>query len=392
MSDGTFLPRGATPWSAYNTPRIWAMVANEDDPESWRQVAALGSLAGLLKDQRARLELAKQQLIDAWPPERNKASAAFVELIDNLLLTMRKNKEIADANAGALSQILEALRRAKRDVQPLYQQYLQKSDDWVPGWWDNAEDELDEQARARMRDAEDVIAHPDNAIRSPGLYEFAPGTLVSEPIRTGDGSGRGGTVSAPGAGAADGFPVPHDPPPVLPGADALPSSPGGPAAALQPGAIAGGPDLAGVITPVSGSVPTATPVAPPAPVGSPIAQPVPGLVIGGGLPVSGGRAGRGGVAPPGLPGPVRDGRGGLPTAKPVPPSWLPPAPGAQGRSGGPSVLPSAGGRRPQEDREHGPTFDPDSLWVTAEGVPPVIEPSRRRHRHDPGPGVIGWHG
>ncbi|RSM51831.1 hypothetical protein DMB66_41100, partial [Actinoplanes sp. ATCC 53533] len=161
MSDGTFLPSGKTAWSAYNTPRIWAMVENEDDPESWRQVAALGSMAGLLNDQRKRLELAKEALIEAWPPGKNKAAAAFVDMIDDLLFNMAENKTIADSNAGALGQVLEALRQAKVKVEPLYRSYLEKNDDWVPGWWDNAEDELDEKAREQMRYAENIVAQPD---------------------------------------------------------------------------------------------------------------------------------------------------------------------------------------------------------------------------------------
>ncbi|MGW4942469.1 hypothetical protein ACWEOZ_12900 [Actinoplanes sp. NPDC004185] len=410
MSDGTFLPSGVTPWSAYNTPRIWAMVANEDDPESWRQVAALGSMAGLVKDQRSRLELAKQKLIEAWPPEKNKASAAFVELIDNLLFTMQRNKDVADANAGALGRILEALRQAKKDVEPLFQQYLEKSDDWLPGWWDNAEDELDEQARARMREAETVIAHPDNAITSPGLYEFAPGAFVSRPIGGAEGGRPVTTSGESGISAATGFEVPHDPPPASPDAGTSAPAGGTSAVPLPPGSASGGPDLAGVVSPVPASPPPITPVALPAPAGSSAGLPVPGLVIGGGppagLPSSGVRGGRGsagpfGALPPrgtsGGPG----GRGSRPVGKPVPPSWLPPASGlpprvrsgASAQPGRPSAVPPAGGkRRFHQDREDGMTFDPDSRWVAAEGVAPVIEPSRRRDRHDPGPGVIGWRG
>ncbi len=389
------------------------MVASEDDPESWRQVAALGSMAGLLKDQRSRLEVAKQKLIEAWPPEKNKASAAFVEMIDNLLFTMQKNKEIADSNAGALSQILEALRQAKKDIAPLYREYLEKSDDWVPGWWDNAEDELDEQARARMRAAEVVIAHPDNAIKSPGRYEFAPGEFVSQPIGTGGDIGRGGAVSpfgVGGIGGAGGFEVPHAPPPALPGTDSPVQSPSGPGSPPESRAPSSGPDLAAVITPTPGGAPSAPPIAPSISAGSPLGQPAPGLVIGGtfptGVPGSGVPGGRGGVtpfgvAPPhggsGLPG---GGRGGLSPAKPVPPSWLPPASGqpprggagGRARTGGSAPMPMAGGRQTYEGHYEGTAFDPDSPWSTAEGVPPVIEPSRRCHRHDPGPGVIGWRG
>jgi hypothetical protein len=51
----------------------------------------------------------------------------------------------------------------------------------------------------------------------------------------------------------------------------------------------------------------------------------------------------------------------------------------------------AGRRSACGERDAAITFDADSRWATAQGVAPVIEPSRKRYRHDPGPGVIGWH-
>lgn len=318
----------------------------------------------------------------------------------------------ADANATALSHILEALRQAKTDIAPLYQTYLEKNDDWVPGWWDNAEDELDEQARKRMRQAEEIIAHPDNALKAPDPYEFAPGEYVSKPIEIGgDGSGSGAASvpSASGIGASGGFQVPHDPPPPLPSPGSSSPSPDASQSSLKPNSGTSGPDLAGVITPASGPAPAANAAVPSAPAGVPAGQPSPGLVIGGGLPPGvsgpGGRGGRGGVAPFGISQPTRGvggttgSRGGLPVTKPATPPWLAPAasqPSRGGsssgaRSGNASVMPTAGGRRSADRRDEDEvTFDPDSPWATAEGVTPVIEPSRKQHRHDPGPGVIGW--
>jgi hypothetical protein len=412
MSDGTFRPSGATPWSSYNTPRIWAMVEGEDDPEAWRQVAALGSLAGLLKDQRSRLEAAKQKLMDAWPPEKNKAARVFVDEMDELLLTMQVNKDIADSNAGALGQILEALRQAKEKIAPLYQSYLDKSDDWVPGWWDHAEEELDEQARQHMREAEQLVAHPDNAITAPTIYEFQPDETRT---RSGHETGGDGPTGRSGAGiggpvsAASSTAVPHQPPPPLPGqAQISPVVPG-------PGASPG-PSLAEVIAPPPVNVPvnpTPTVVAPSTGVAG--GQLQPGLVIGGGgLP--GGLPGRratgsrgsvtpfGGGAQRGLPsgaviGSGALGRGSAGPAKPTPPSWLPQGSG-QGQRGGAgagrrsaaaSAAPMATGSRPASGERHEEmSFDPDNPWVTAEGVAPVIEPSRKKYHHDPGPGVIGW--
>ncbi|GID95977.1 hypothetical protein ACFQFC_18720 [Amorphoplanes digitatis] len=292
MSDGVFVPSGATPWSAYNTPRIWAMVAGEDDPESWRQVAALAAMAGLLDDQRKRLESAKESLARAWPPERNKAAAAFVDMIDDLLLNMAENKRIADSNAGALSQVLEALRQAKTTIEPLYQSYLDKSDDWVPGWWDNAEDELDEKAREQMREAERVVAHPDNTIKPPDLYEFKPRAYVSDPVSDPRDRGSGPDGHSAAGGSAGVVDVPHDPPPPLPNSGLA-----------GPNGAAPGPGLAEVVT-SPGLAPSGTA---PAPQPTPTPGPAPsGLVIGGGAPGAPGTVrsplGRGG--PRALPGSV----------------------------------------------------------------------------------------
>jgi hypothetical protein len=420
MSDGTFRPAGVTPWSSYNTPRIWAMVAREDDPESWRQVAALGSLAGLLKDQRSRLEAAKQKLIDAWPPERNRAARAFVDELDELLLTMQANKDIADSNAGALGQIIEALRQAKEKIAPLYRSYLDKSDDWVPGWWDHAEDELDEQARQHMREAEEWVAYPGNAITAPAIYEFQPDQTRTRPADESDRD-RSGDRPAVGIGAADSIAVPHDPPPPVPGQELA-----GPAApVVTPPA---GPSLAEVITPGPGGPANPAPNVPVGPTAAAGSPQLPGLVIGAGAsqgltgapigggagrgpagaPLSGGvgRSFTGGAAQRGFPaggviGNGVAGRGPAGPVKPTPPSWLPPASGqtpragagaAGGRSVGSPAVPMSGGHRPgADDRDTEITFDADNRWLAEQGVAPVIEPSRKTYRHDPGPGVIGWH-
>ncbi|MEU8609030.1 hypothetical protein AB0C29_13610 [Actinoplanes sp. NPDC048791] len=405
MSDGTFRPSGVTAWSSYNTPRIWAMVAREDDPESWRQVAALGSMAGLLKDQRSRLEAAKQKLIEAWPPERNRAARAFVDEMDELLFTMQANKDIADANAGALGQIIEALRQAKEKIAPLYRSYLDKSDDWVPGWWDHAEEELDEQARRHMREAEEWVAHPGNAITAPAIYEFQPDETRTRP---GDESGgdRPDGRPAAGVGAADRIAVPHDPPPPVPGQE--PSGPTAPGTTLP-----AGPSLAEAITPAP--VNPAPSVVAPSTTAAGGSQ-LPGLVIGGGAgrgltgtPVGGG-TGRvptgtplGGAAQRGLPpgaviGNSVAGRSPAGPVKPPPPSWLPPAPQAGAaatgaHSRGSPAMPMSGGHLPDaDDRDMEIALDADSRWGTSQGVAPVIEPSRKTYRHDPGPGVIGWQG
>jgi hypothetical protein len=386
------------------------MVEGEDDPEAWRQVAALGSMAGLLKDQHARLDAARQKLIEAWPPEQNKAARAFVNEMDELLFTMQVNKDIADSNAGALGQVLEALRQAKEKIAPIYESYLEKSDDWVPGWWDHAEDELDEKARQHMREAESLVADPANAITAPSIYEFQPDESRTRPgDDAGDGRSTGGTgtVHSGSGGAVDAFDVPHEPPPPLPRQESAT-----PVASTE--GSGQGPDLAEVITPPpsvpAGPAPnvSAPPTAVPA---SPLQ---PGFVIGGGgtpdgLPGRSVAGSRGTLTPfggggqRGLPsgaviGNRAMGRGATGPVKPVPPTWLPQGsprakPGGSGagvRSAKASAMPMGTGRPAGREQEEEVHFDPDNPWTTAIGVAPVIEPSQKLYRHDPGPGVIGW--
>ncbi|PRY28214.1 hypothetical protein [Pseudosporangium ferrugineum] len=300
MSDEVLSSSWCTAWGSYNTPRLWAMVADEDDPESWRQVAAWGEISGSVKDQRNLLRKARESLVAAWPPEDNKSAAAFVEELDILIARMDTARADADDTATGLANILEALRQAKNNIKPLYEQYKEKNEDIVPSWWDNAEDKLDEKARTHMITAEGIVQDNVARLKVPDPYVLEPdkpkggGRPLGEPSPQ---QHSGGGSSGSRGGGADPIPVPHDPVPPLPGRDAtipdgvdpVPSPGDGPSGG-GPGAGSTGPGLAGVITPA--------PVTPPG--GQP--GPVPGP---GGLPAGGG----GGIVPP-MPGPIVGGGGG----------------------------------------------------------------------------------
>lgn len=399
MSADTTVTGWCTNWSAYNTPRLWAMVAQEDDPEAWRQVSALGSLASTVDDQRSRLITARDALAEAWPPETNPAAQAFITQINVLLRNMDSTRSAADRSAQALGSILDALRKAKNNIEPLYQQYLDKTNDLVPGWWDHAEDELDEKARGHMMDAERQVEDYVREITPPAKYQLGA-TAETGAGKKGFSDPRMGDPYVANPNSSNHFPVPHDPPPPLPGHHAIvpvgshTTSPSGPGLA---GVIDSPPPGISPGSPVAGPMPAAPSIQPstvggfpPVGMGGPSARPV------------GGRMSFGRGMPRGLPsGPVIGqtplGRPAGTSAKPTPPSWLPSGqgqqPGSRGRgSRALSAAPMAGGRgRLGFDSDSGMHFDPDYPWATAEGVDPVIEPARHVHRHGPGPGVIGRH-
>jgi hypothetical protein len=391
-------PGWCTNWEAFNTPRLWAMVAEEDDPEAWKQVAAMGAMADTLKDQRNRLMRASEALMDAWPPDQNEAAESFRTQVKTLLFRMTDTEGKANTTAAALGHVLEALRGAKAEIEPLYQRYLDKSDDLVPGWWDHAEEDLDKQARLHMINAERSVAQHAEEIKTPAAYSLTVGNYVSEPARPFE-SGRDTTAHRTGAESAgpstDSVGVPHEPPPPLPGRD--PTVPD-----MPPGSVGQvGPGLAGAAGPGIGP-------------SSAVPSPIPstfGNAGSSGLIVSpGGGAASGALFPFGngasrgiVGGPIGEVplRGGYPAGvKPTPPPWLAApvgGPGVQGRGRSGSapatrlVGPMAHGQGKQglENDPENPALDSDNRWATAEGVAPVIEPSRQISRHDPGPGVIG---
>ncbi|GID96504.1 hypothetical protein Adi01nite_59160 [Amorphoplanes digitatis] len=300
------------------------MVMNEDDPDAWRQVAAWGQLAGAVKDQRSLLLNAREALVAAWPPGENTSSAAFVKEIDTLLARMEQARADADDTATGLANILEALRQAKNDIEPLWEQYKEKSDDLVPAWWDNAEDDLDRQARQHMITAEQIVQDNVARLKVPDPYLLDPKDPMWEPtVEPGDTTSSTGGGVSPSGGGGTVVPVPHDPVPPLPGRDpfvpgagtgATPAT-GGP----DVGGVVGGPGLAGVITPPATPPPVTPPavtpasVVPPTGVGGSTIVPPAGPIVGPGIGGLGGAPGlRGGVTDPrGIPaGPRGIGGGG----------------------------------------------------------------------------------
>jgi hypothetical protein len=113
-------PGWCTNWEAFNTPRIWAMVADEDNAESWKQIAALGAMADTVRDQHGRLLAARETLIAAWPPETNPGARTLVSHVDTLLANMADTQAKADDNAAHLGHVLETLRHTKSKIEPLY--------------------------------------------------------------------------------------------------------------------------------------------------------------------------------------------------------------------------------------------------------------------------------
>ena len=391
--------RQCTAWGNYSTESLWKMVEGEDDADGWRQVAAWGRMEQAVGAQRRRLVACRQALVEKWPPQTSEASRVFVAHLDGLIASMDQTLKAASSTSAALAGIMQALATAKREMDPLRQEYAEKSNDLVLRSWDGAEDEINDRARAVMAKAERAVMQYTAAIVAPPQYQFGAGYDGGTPFGPPGSPGSPGGLSGrpPGAGA-DAIipPVPHHPP--SPSSGDPPGS-SGPTAGLPTGPILGGVTPPGVGGPGVSELPGGTAGGPSGPGGTGApgaggpgpggpggfgAGAVPtGGMIGAGGPGRGGgtgRGGRGAAASMGAPGAQpRSGSGGGRSAGGMPPGGVIGGAPLTGHAG------HGGGRR-SGDARHG---DPDNPWEVAEGVPPIIEAPSEPRRPDPGPGVIG---
>ncbi|MEU8003209.1 hypothetical protein AB0B66_18790 [Catellatospora sp. NPDC049111] len=342
-----------TDWNSYDVPRMWDSVRNEDDPEAWKQMLGWERLGQLLADHHDRLATLRNELVEVWDPQRSKSAGMFMQVLDRLIYVMRENAYSSASTARGLDGVLQALKAAKEKVGPLKEKWDNVTTDWVPEWWDGAADELNNEARQTMTQAESAVEDYRRRIVIPEKYDFGDDRdRLGDPTPVPDTTGTGGTGGRGPSRPSGVSTAPVNPPPPVPGYDPV----------LIPG-----PDLQGMPQPVP-AVPGSPISVLPVPPGSPYAP------NGGAYILPGPGVGRGGwIAPMPMPagvggtnsatGAAAGARaGGMGAAAGMMPFATPAgAPGQQGRGG------QRDGRR-------------DEIWKVAKGVPPVIEGTPGRSR------------
>lgn len=401
-----------TNWAAYDVPRLWEMVAGEGSRTAWQQVSVWWRLSQALHAQCERLAAVRDAVVRAWPPERSEAARRYIEVLDGLVASLRQAGYAAGSTSLGLAGIVGVLAEAKAQIEPLYERWQVVSRDLVPGWWDGAEEELNEQARDVMARAEAEVAEYAELIKPFPQYDVRSGAPPSEIINSDRMDTTRASAVVPGSDRLPLSPVPHDPPEPLPGID--PHFPGGPVLAGTPAT----PASPGLVD--SGQV--GVPLAPAGAGGgsswlvTTLRGPVlvPGGVIGPPAAVS--TRASGATSPPPIAGaPARGAVAASSAARAVPgvvtPNGIAPT-GMSGHNGsghgGASRVrrsvptPISGGYRTADGhlvtisglnaRHIGvpgrPMADQNDPWVVDTGVPAVITPDPPR-QHDPGPGVIG---
>lgn len=433
---------GTTNWYQYDTEAMWRMLENQQTDNHWRHAAGWRKTSELASRHMSRLRQYRDGLAEAWPPERSAAARAYIERLDYLISTVQQTYEIASANYTAFTGATGALGSSRRELKEIYDEYVAKkatkaqqdqraaSGTPTPSPSPSGErpvtqadlERLNNRARSIMYSLSGELVQAQVQFRQPPPYKAMPSGGRDTDGSSGYGGGGGG--SAPPV-IPPVVPIPTTPPPPVGGGSPPPMQ-----VVPTPPAPGTGPILGGTGPVAPPAPPTPPPVITPTPIPPPAAPP-PGMPIlppgipsplppGSNLPLKPGPPGipsGPSMIPPGTGGIPKPGLGGLP--KPMPPggmigglpgaglgqtapataparrinpvggligggSGTPIAGGAGQRSG----VPISGGRGGKLGDNSGTAhWDPDNPWATDDGVAPVMMPSRRPGRIDPGPAI-----
>jgi hypothetical protein len=436
---------GGTDWMAMDVIQMWQAIQNQDTTAHYQLLDGWRKSYELTLEHLGQVQNYRQNLAEAWPPEKSAASAAYLQRLDELIANLQSTYDAAVATHHAFASATLAISLSRNDVEKIYNEYTSnqtkleefKNRPYVaagksavppqkPPVADGRQEQLNNQARSIMYGLSSEIIQARTQITKPPVYDpsykregndrdngdatyTAP---VIPPITTFDPSaGSSHSTSSttqhsaatnttnPGTGPSTTPPNTARPPGLVLGGIQPPPTVPPPTTGILPQPPIGGGPLPSVITP--------TPILPPGPLGlgSPALPPGAGMTKGF-IGEGPGRPGMGGMrAMP--PGGVIGGAPGVGLGQPAvgrPASRVNPVGGvihpsnSEGRLGptGRGSAPgqpmgnvagrSSGRSDESEDAVH---WDPDNPWETAEGVSPVVLPAAER-RIDPGP-AIGLH-
>jgi hypothetical protein len=115
-----------TNWQSHDTLSMWRMLEPQQTDSHWRHVSGLRRMAELTAAHVGRLKQYRDNLAQAWPPERSKASQAFIARLDYLIEHVGKTHEVAAANYTTVSTATAAMQAARGDVEKLHAEYMTK--------------------------------------------------------------------------------------------------------------------------------------------------------------------------------------------------------------------------------------------------------------------------
>ncbi|MBQ1025983.1 flagellar export protein FliJ [Micromonospora sp. C95] len=117
---------GLTEWHLMNVADMWACLQGHHTDNHWRHVAGWRKIAELAGQHLGRLRTYRESLAQAWPPETNAASHAYLAKLDELIEQVQRTHDTAATNQTALSAATQALSSSRDKIEKIHQEYADK--------------------------------------------------------------------------------------------------------------------------------------------------------------------------------------------------------------------------------------------------------------------------
>ncbi|MFI1991193.1 hypothetical protein [Actinoplanes sp. NPDC020271] len=196
--------QGGTDWALKTVPEMWSMIAAHDGTAHKSLLLTWLQSADLLIDHLSRVKRYRDNLAEAWPPDKSKAAAKYLDRLDDLISHLTSTYEAAVENHRALGAATSALVGARVKMESIYRAYLAnqqdldayaaklKSNEQIVGKYriiaptpptaESRQLELHLQAQSVMSALSTDLAQAQLNITTPALYDPVPNTDRTKPF------------------------------------------------------------------------------------------------------------------------------------------------------------------------------------------------------------------
>ncbi|WP_436526358.1 hypothetical protein [Actinoplanes sp. HUAS TT8] len=424
---------GGTDWAQKTVPEMWSMLAAHDGTAHKNLLLTWLQSAELLIDHLSRVKRYRDNLAEAWPPDKSRAAEKYLDRLDDLITHLSNTYQATVENHRALGAATSALVGARVKLESIYRAHLANQQDLEayarklqankqvvgkyrliapnpPTAAEVRQFELQVQAQGVMSALSTDLAQAQLNITTPPRYILADNSEIGTPFEFNSPSGPATHQSKNtviGQPSVDGSSTK---------AEAITSSPNTsttptpnspthePIASTPPPGLSTSPTPGPILSEITAPAPPINPSTPPGNTGgypasgtsslpiTPVA-PIPSIpgtskiTLGATTPLESPLAKTQGSFPGGVIGNPTGTRSAQPGASASNPQRINPAGGVIGQPGtlgGP--IRSGRTSKSSEGKGNRNRWDPDYPWETEEGVAPVLLPPEKRDI-DPGPAI-----
>ncbi|HYN96943.1 MAG TPA: hypothetical protein VES42_24130 [Pilimelia sp.] len=113
-----------TDWNGRDVPQMWTVLSNQETDSHWKRVSAWRKTFELASMHLSTLQSYRGKLAEAWPPEKNAASSAYMKSLDYLINHVQQTYDAAVANYTAFSGATGALSTTRHDLKAIHDEYV----------------------------------------------------------------------------------------------------------------------------------------------------------------------------------------------------------------------------------------------------------------------------